>query len=79
MTPVLAAELPPVDACPSCPPGIPDAALPLSAPEAADGETLASYECGACGTAWQTLFDAHWWAIDRSIAPVKDAATRRAA
>ena len=72
--PLLAAELPPVDACPVCDPGVPDAALPVADPEPVNGGTLASYECGTCRTAWQTWFDAFGWPIDRSIAPVRSAA-----
>jgi hypothetical protein len=58
------------DACPVCDPGIPEAALPVGDPEEANGGTLSSYECGACGTAWQTWFDRYGWPVDRSIAPV---------
>ncbi len=60
-------ELAPVDACPSCDPGIPDPCLPVGDPEPVTGGVLADYECD-CGTAWTTLFDAHWWPIERSIA-----------
>ena len=61
--------LDPPDACPSCQPGIPDAALPLSVTEAGDGR-VADYQCASCGTAWTTLFDRHGWVVERLIAPV---------
>ena len=69
--------LDPPDACPSCFPGDCPASLPLTVDEEA-GRILASYEC-SCGTAWETLFDQFGWPIERTTAPVKDAATRRAA
>lgn len=77
MTAVLAAELPPPDICPSC--AIPDPSLPLGDLEDVDGGTLASYQCGSCGMAWQTLFDAHWWVVDRLAAPVAEALESAAA
>ena len=39
------------DACPSCQPGIPEAAAPAGPVEDVNGGTLASYECASCGTA----------------------------
>jgi hypothetical protein len=60
--------LDPPDACPSCDPGDCPVARPLSV-EDADGDTLATYE-GPCGTAWQTLFDAHGWPVERMTADV---------
>ena len=67
---IAADELPPVDACPSCDPGIPGPSLPAGDPEPVDGGILASYECELCGTGWTTLFDAHWWVVEQTIAPV---------
>jgi hypothetical protein len=79
MTPVLAAELPPVDACPSpdCHPGLSGPCLPQSWAVLPSGCTLAGYWHEACGMAWATKFDEHLWPIDRSIAPAEP--TRRAA
>jgi hypothetical protein len=71
-------NLPPVDACPSCHPGIPDASVPVGPVEDTDGGTLASYECASCGTAWQTLFDRFGWVVERTTASVWPA-TRSAA
>ena len=72
--------LDPPDACQSadCFPGDTGPCRPLGI-EVADGRTLASYECGECGAGWQTLFDEHLWPVERTAAPVKDAATRSAA
>jgi hypothetical protein len=64
-----AAELLPVDACPVCQPGIPDAALPLSS-EDANGGRVTDHQCASCGTAWSTFWDRHGWPIERLIAPV---------
>jgi hypothetical protein len=61
------------DACPACPPGVPDAALPLTSVDANDG-TLASYECITCGTGWETWFDRYGWPVERTTAPVREAA-----
>ena len=74
MTPVLAAELPPVDACPSpdCHPGDNPACLPLSSRPDGDG-TIASYR-HSCGAGWAARFDRWGWVIDRSIAPARPAA-----
>ena len=63
-------ELPPVDACPSCDPGIPGPSLPAGDPEPVQGGTLASYECEVCGMAWSTLFDEFGWPAEQTIAPV---------
>jgi len=72
---LLAAELPPVDACPSpdCHPGIPDACLPAGPPEEVPGGVLYPYQCAACGMTWQTLFDAFGWTVERTTAPVAEA------
>ena len=67
--PLLAAELPPGDACPVCPPGIPDASPPLGPVEFVNGGRVTDHECGSCGTAW-SAFWRDGWAIDRLIAPV---------
>ena len=64
-------ELSPPDACPSCQPGIPDAALPVGpVTETADGGRVADYECSLCRIGWTTAFDEFGWVIDRSIAPI---------
>ena len=63
------------DACPLCPPGLPDASLSLLSEEV-NGETVASYECAECGAGWSTRFDVNGWPVERSLAPV---ATREAA
>jgi hypothetical protein len=78
MTPVLAAELPPVDACPSpdCHPGLSGPCLPLSYMDLPDG-TIAAYWHRSCGTAWATWFDELGWPVDRSVAPAEP--TRSAA
>ena len=78
--PLFAAELPPVDACPSpdCHPGDNPACLPLSRLDLPDG-TIAAYWCPSCGLAWATWFDEHWWPVDRSAAPPLSDTGRRAA
>ena len=67
---MIAADLPPVDACPSpdCHPGDNPACLPLSRMDLADG-TVAAYWHEVCGMAWATKFDVHGWVVDRSVAP----------
>ena len=60
-----------LDACPSCPPGIPDAAPSLGNPEPAPGGILTDHQCGMCGTAW-TVYWRDGWPVDRLIAPVGD-------
>jgi hypothetical protein len=57
------------DACPVCLPGDHPATQPYRAVPANRG-VLASYECAACGTVWETWFDGDGWPIDRLIAPV---------
>ena len=66
-------ELPPPDACPSCHPGIPDAALPLGPVTETGGRRVADYQCLVCETAWSTEFDVYGWVIERLIAPVAPA------
>jgi hypothetical protein len=68
----IATILDPPDACPACPPGIPDAALPVGPVTEADGGLVADYECSSCGCAWSALFDEHWWPVERIIAPVAE-------
>lgn len=58
-----------LDACPACPPGIPDAAPALAPPEPANGGSVTAHQCEACGTAWETFWR-DGWPIDRLIAPV---------
>ena len=58
-----------LDACPECPPGIPDASPALGAPEQAPGGIVTSHQCGTCETAWST----YWrdgWPVDRLVALV---------
>ena len=74
MIPVLAAELPPVDACqsPDCHPGIADACVPVGPVVDVDGGKVADYECPGCGDAWTTLFDAHGWVVERMAADITE-------
>ena len=57
------------DACPICPPGIPDASLPLGAPEAVPGGAITAHQCGTCEAAWNTFWR-DGWPIERTLAPV---------
>ena len=77
---LLAAELPPVDACPSldCHPGDNPACLPLVS-VSSDGGIIAGYCCGTCGMAWATRFDRFGWPVDRSLAPALGDTAGRAA
>lgn len=72
----LTAELDPPDACPRCFPGDAPACLPLAVQDV-EGGILASYEHD-CGAAWQTLFDAFGWPVERTAAPVAGPASRAA-
>ena len=67
--PLLAAGLPPEDACPApdCHPGLSDPCLPLSYADL-DGSTIAAY-LHECGMAWATRFDGHLWPVECSLAP----------
>ena len=77
---MIAAELPPVDACPSCDPGIPGPSLPAGDPEPAALGIAYPYECEVCHIGWTTVFDVYGWVVDRSVAPVSpERAERRAA
>lgn len=69
-----------LDACPECPPGIPDASPALGTPEAVPGGSVTAHQCGTCKTAWSTLWQAGW-PVDRLTAPVAAAwpTPRRAA
>ena len=58
-----------LDACPACPPGIPDAAPSLGDPEQVPGGTVTAHQCGLCGSAWSALWR-DGWVIDRLVAPV---------
>ena len=65
------------DACPACPPGIPDAALPVGPVAEVDGGRVADYECSSCGCAWSTWWDRYGFPVDRLLAPVSpDRASR---
>ena len=59
-----------IDACPVCPPGLPDASLPVGPVREVNGGRVADYQCSSCGTAWSAWFDRWNFAIDRLIAPV---------
>ena len=72
MISVLAAELPLVDACPSCDPGIPGPSLPVGPVQDIDGGTLADYECGSCGGAWTARFDLWGWPVERMAADITE-------
>ena len=73
MIPVLAAELPPVDACqsPDCHPGIADALVPVGPVLDVDGGKVADYECPGC-SAWTTKFDMWGWPIERMAADITE-------
>jgi hypothetical protein len=58
-----------LDACPVCPPGIPDASPSIGAPETAPEGAVTAHQCGTCETAWNTLWR-EGWPVDRLIAPV---------
>jgi hypothetical protein len=58
------------DACPVCPPGIPDASLPIGPVLEVNGGRVADYQCSSCETAWSAFFDRWGFPIDRLIAPV---------
>ena len=58
------------DACPACPPGIPDASLPVGPVAEVNGGRVADYECACCGTAWSTWWDRYGFPLDRMTAPV---------
>ena len=66
MSALLAAELPPVDACPVCHPGDNPACVPLATLDLPDG-TVGAFWCGVCGTAWAARFDEHGWVVERSV------------
>ena len=76
--PILAAELAPVDACPSpdCHPGRSGPHLPLSW-AVLEGCTVAAY-WHECGMAWATRFDQFWWPVERSLSPAADRTDRAA-
>ena len=71
MTPVVY-----LDACPSCPPGIPDASPATGPALDVNGGTVTDHQCGLCGIAWSTL----WWAgwpVEQTVASVADALQER--
>jgi hypothetical protein len=65
-----------LDACPKCPPGIPDASPSLAAPETVPGGKVTAHQCGTCKTAWNTLWQ-NGWPVDRMTAPVTLDATKQ--
>jgi hypothetical protein len=58
-----------LDACQSCPPGLPDASPSLGAPEQVPGGVVTAHQCGTCGGAWNTLWQGGW-PVERLLAPV---------
>ncbi len=58
-----------LDACPQCPPGIPDSSPSLGPALDADGGQVTDHECSLCGTAWSTSWR-DGWPVDRMTAPV---------
>ena len=58
-----------LDACPKCPPGIPDASPSLGAPETVPEGEVTAHQCGTCEAAWSTLWQ-DGWPVDRMTAPV---------
>ena len=58
-----------LDACQSCPPGIPDASPPLGPALDVNGGKVTDHQCSTCDTAWSTFWK-DGWPIDRLIAPV---------
>jgi len=59
-----------LDACPECPPGIPDPSPALGHPERVPGGSVTSHQCGSCGVAWSALWR-DGWVVDRVCAPVR--------
>lgn len=66
------------DACPSCPPALPDASLPAGFPRQVPGGIETDHECGLCGMAWSTFWR-DGWPIERMYADVQEIATREEA
>ena len=57
-----------LDACPECPPGIPDAAPAVGEPVHFAGGTLTDHgPCGLCGSAWTAVWR-DGWVIGRLLA-----------
>jgi len=74
MTPLLAAELPPADACPVCPPPFDcDGCPALTVQPTACGGTLTTHECDWCGSSWRTWRDMYSWVVVRLLDPVSPA------
>lgn len=61
-----------LDACPSCPPGIPPASPAAGSPEQVPEGTVTDHQCEVCEVAWSTLWQ-EGWPVERLIAPVADA------
>jgi hypothetical protein len=59
-----------IDACPVCPPGEPEASLPVGPVSEVNGGRVADYQCSSCETAWSTWWDRWGWVVERLIAPV---------
>ena len=58
-----------LDACPRCPPGIPEASPSLGPALDVDGGKVTDHQCSACETAWSTFWR-DGWPVERLIAPV---------
>ncbi len=58
-----------LDACQSCPPGIPDASPALGPALDVNGGKVTDHQCAICETAWSTFWQGGW-PVDRLIAPV---------
>lgn len=65
-----------LDACPVCPPGIPDASPALGEPEEVPGGTVTGHQCGTCETAWTTVWRDGWPIMQQlaSVAPERASA-----
>jgi len=56
------------DACPECPPGIPDASPPIGPVTGSGRFRVTDHQCQECGTAWTATSDRWGFVHDRSIA-----------
>ena len=60
-----------IDACPECPPGLPDASPALGTQVTADGVPVTDHECGLCGLRWTAEWVAGWVSA-RTTVPDRD-------
>lgn len=58
-----------LDACPSCPPGLPDPAPSAGYPEHTPGGLVTTHQCSLCSCAWSALRQ-DGWVIERVLVPV---------